>query len=222
VVDKELTNHQLFFFGENMKVVVLISGKMRSGKNTFADMLIDEMSKYTDKKVTFDYFAKPVKDQCKDVFRNLTNYLNDVSKDVGAKCLYTDDDNWYEDKNDITRILLQTYATDIFRDKVDEFYWAKTMKEKLEKSEQDVILITDWRFKNEALIIEDSKEYKTLKIRIDRPELFIPYSEITQHQSEVDLDDYEDFDISVLNTSFESLRNSTLQLMQVISLYGTV
>ena len=204
-----------------MKVVVLISGKMRSGKNTFADILIDEMSKENpNRNVIFDYFAKPVKDQCKEVFRNLTNYLNDISKKTGVKCIYTDDDNWYEDKNDITRILLQTYATDIFRDMVDDLYWAKTMRTKLEQSNRDVILITDWRFKNEAEIICDSKEYKTIKVRIDRPDLIVPNSEITQHQSEIDLDDYSDFDFSILNKSFDSLRDATKSIKTIINLYG--
>ena len=206
-----------------MKVVVLISGKMRSGKNTFADILIDEMSKAEpNKNVIFDYFAKPVKDQCKEVFRNLTDYLNDVSKRTGVKCIYTDDDNWYEDKNDITRILLQTYATDIFRDMVDDLYWAKTMKTKIEQSNRDVILITDWRFRNEAEVICDSKDYKTIKVRIDRPELVIPHSEVTQHQSEIDLDDYKEFDFSILNNSFDSLRDATKSIMTIINLYGEI
>ena len=94
-----------------MKIVVMISGKMRSGKNTFADILIEEINKIDpDKRVRYDFFARPVKEQAKEVFRPLTNYLNAVSESCGIPQLFTDDDNWYEDKNSITRILRREYS----------------------------------------------------------------------------------------------------------------
>jgi nucleoside-triphosphatase THEP1 len=53
-----------------VKNVILVSGKLQSGKNTFVNFMIDELreQKY---KVDYDFFAKSVKDQCKDIFKNL-------------------------------------------------------------------------------------------------------------------------------------------------------
>ena len=215
--DKRWKIPSLIFFGEKMKTVVMLSGKMRSGKNTFADILIEEILKQSpNTKLKYDFFAKPVKDQCKDVFRNLTNYLNNISVQIGARELYTDDDNWYEDKNEITRILLQTYGTEIFRDKVDEEYWSKLMRENIIHSDQEIVIITDWRFKNEVNIIRESTEYKTITVRIERPELLIPVSDIHQHSSEKDLDDYNDFDHRVTNISISKLQAEAIHLTELI------
>lgn len=196
-----------------MKIVVMISGKMRSGKNTFADILIEEINKIDpDKRVRYDFFARPVKEQAKEVFRPLTNYLNAVSESCGIPQLFTDDDNWYEDKNSITRILLQTYGTEIFRDRVDKDYWSKLMRENLEKSDFEIILVTDWRFKNEMDVVEASKEYKTMSVRVTRPELFVPVTDMYQHSSEIDLDDFDRFDVSIINNAFDSMRNDAKKL----------
>ena len=197
-----------------MKVVVLVSGKMRSGKNTFTDLFIDEINKsFPDIKVNFDFFAKPVKDESKEVFKNLINYLNYISKENGISELYTDDDNWYEDKNEITRILLQTYGTEIFRDKVDQLHWIKKLDQKIKSSDFDITLVTDWRFKNEGDYIGSQKDYKVIRLRVNRPELLIPVSDMHQHESELDLDDYENFDIVVKNTSIDALRNKAREVM---------
>ena len=197
-----------------MKVVVLVSGKVRSGKNTFTDLFIDEINKnFPGIKVSFDFFAKPLKDESKEVFRNLINYLNDVSKRTGVSELYTDDDNWYEDKNEITRILLQTYGTEIFRDKVDNLHWIKKLSERLKASDSEIVLVTDWRFKNEGDYIGAQKDYNVIRLRVNRPELLIPVSDMTQHESELDLDDYENFDVVIKNTSIDSLRNKAREVM---------
>jgi adenosyl cobinamide kinase/adenosyl cobinamide phosphate guanylyltransferase len=200
-----------------MKTVVLLSGKMRSGKNTFADILIEELTKQSPNlTVKYDFFAKPVKDQCKEVFSTLTKYLNMVSSTYDIKELYTDEDNWYEDKNEITRILLQTYGTEIFREKVDKNYWSNLMKRSIESSTNDVIIITDLRFKNEIEIIKSSLKFNTISVRIDRPELVVQDTEIHQHSSEIDLDDYDGFDASILNTSFDALRDSSKDITKLI------
>ena len=54
------------------------------------------------------------------------------------------DDNWYEAKNKITRILLQTYGTEIFREMVDANWWVKILQKRIctERTE-DILFITD-------------------------------------------------------------------------------
>lgn len=192
-----------------VKNVILVSGKLQSGKNTFVDMLMEEL-KSTNLKVGFDFFAKPVKDQSKDIFRNLINYLNKVSEENNIPELYTEDHNWYEEKNVITRILLQNYGSDIFRDMIDRNYWANFLKNKMFDSDHDLMFITDVRFKSEIEVMSNKdpiiKDYRTLtptynivKIRIDRTNFDRTHNPIFTHSSEIDLDDYKDWDYVINN-----------------------
>ncbi len=195
-----------------VKNVILVSGKLQSGKNTFVNMLMEEL-KSTNLKVGFDFFAKSVKDQSKDIFKNLTDYLNTISEKYNIPEIYTTEDNWYESKNHITRILLQLYGTDIFRDMVDSNHWAKILKRRLisEKNE-DIMFITDVRFKSEISTICDKEpmrhdyrtitpNYNVIKIRINRNNYERTDDPIFTHHSEIDLDDYTDWDVLINNDS---------------------
>lgn len=195
-----------------VKNVILVSGKLQSGKNTFVNMLMEEL-KSTNLKVGFDFFAKSVKDQSKDIFKNLTEYLNTISEEYNIPEIYTKEDNWYESKNHITRILLQTYGTDIFRDMVDSNHWAKILKRRLvsEKNE-DIMFITDVRFKSEISTVCDKEpmrhdyrtitpNYNVIKIRINRNNYERTDDPIFTHHSEIDLDDYTDWDVLINNDS---------------------
>lgn len=195
-----------------VKNVILVSGKLQSGKNTFVNMLMDEL-KTTNLKVGFDFFAKSVKDQSKDIFKNLTDYLNTISEKYNIPEIYTTEDNWYESKNHITRILLQIYGTDIFRDMVDANHWGKILKRRLvsEKNE-DIMFITDVRFKSEISTICDKEpmrhdyrtitpNYNVMKIRINRNNYERTDDPIFTHHSEIDLDDYTDWDVLINNDS---------------------
>ena len=195
-----------------VKNVILVSGKLQSGKNTFVNMLMEEL-KSTNLKVGFDFFAKSVKDQSKDIFKNLTDYLNTISEKYNIPEIYTTEDNWYESKNHITRILLQSYGTDIFRDMVDSNHWAKILKRRLisEKNE-DIMFITDVRFKSEISTICDKEpmrhdyrtitpNYNVIKIRINRNNYERTDDPIFTHHSEIDLDDYTDWDVLINNDS---------------------
>ncbi len=195
-----------------VKNVILVSGKLQSGKNTFVNMLMEEL-KSTNLKVGFDFFAKSVKDQSKDIFKNLTDYLNTISEKYNIPEIYTTEDNWYESKNHITRILLQSYGTDIFRDMVDANHWGKILKRRLvsEKNE-DIMFITDVRFKSEISTICDKEpmrhdyrtitpNYNVMKIRINRNNYERTDDPIFTHHSEIDLDDYTDWDVLINNDS---------------------
>jgi cytidylate kinase len=192
-----------------VKNVILISGKLRSGKNTLTDMIMEEL-KNTKCSVGFDFFAKSVKDQSKDIFRNLIEYLNEVSEKYDVPELKTTDDNWYEHKNKITRIILQTYGTDIFRDMIDTDHWSKILKRRLTEKTEDFMFITDVRFKSEISVISDktsfkhdrrtiTPKYNIFKIRINRNTYERSDDPIFTHPSEMDLDDYTNWDLVVNN-----------------------
>lgn len=193
-----------------VKNVILVSGKLQSGKNTFVDLMMEEMRE-RNLKVDFDYFAKSVKDQCKDVFKMLIEYLNAISEQHNIPELKTEDFNWYEEKNKITRILLQTYGTDIFRDMIDANHWGKILKRRImTERNEDFIFISDVRFKSEIFTICDMEpikhdhrtlqpKYNVIKVRINRSNYERGNDPIFTHQSEIDLDDYESWDYLVEN-----------------------
>ena len=203
-----------------MKKIILISGKLRTGKNQFAQYLKEEFQK-SGLKVSEDLFARSLKDGCKEDFRKLTNVLDNICEEIKAKIglfvdqrenmIYPDmidsidksvnklkikEENWYEDKTDITRNILQLYGTEIFRKRVDENWWVNQVKNRCIASKSDVIIVTDCRFPNEieGMFCED---YETIVIRIKRD---INTQElIASHDSETSLDDWNNWNFIVEN-----------------------
>lgn len=202
-----------------MKYIILISGKLQSGKNQFAEYM-QEYLEYNGKKVSTDLFAKGVKDGCREDFADFAKCLNEkiyaIKQDVYALGQHSDkshkileslneleihEDNWYEDKTDLTRVLLQIYGTEIFRARVRDTYWPDQLSERCSNSDSEFILVTDTRFVNEVEVIKEYGECSTnievVSIRINRD---IQREEsFNEHSSETALDDYKDWDFVVAN-----------------------
>lgn len=210
--------------------IVLVSGKMRSGKDTFSDILVDEL-KLFNIKTTKTFFSKILKDDCKSDFEQYVtvhnNYLRTLYKQFTylknkiplANMLYYDfndieniikdgiisEDNFYENKNQFTRSLLQLYGTEIFRDRVDKNHWINKTFEVIDKSFKDgsneIVVISDTRFPNEITKIKEycKDKYDVITIRIVRD---LERSKIAdEHESEKALDSFNDFDLVVFNNS---------------------
>ena len=228
-----------------MKKVILISGKLQSGKNQFAEYLQKAFEKkvitvkgneyieqdYRPYKISSDLFARSLKDWCKEDFAKLSAVLENLSEQIKSKInLYSDtrehmiapdalddientvdqlkirDDNWYEDKTEITRVILQLYGTDIFRKRVDDNFWVQQMKDRVLASNSDIILITDTRFPNEIEGMYDDS-YETVAIRIQRN--INTQERIASHASETSLDNWTEWDYVVENNgSLEHLEES--------------
>ena len=222
-----------------MKKIILISGKLRTGKNQFAQYLKEEFQK-SGLKVSEDLFARSLKDGCKEDFRKLTNVLDNICEEIKAKIglfvdqrenmIYPDmidsidksvnklkikEENWYEDKTDITRNILQLYGTEIFRKRVDENWWVNQVKNRCIASKSDVIIVTDCRFPNEieGMFCED---YETIVIRIKRD---INTQElISSHDSETALDDWNEWNYIVENNgTLEELRGSAKEISKYLT-----
>jgi hypothetical protein len=208
-----------------MKLLVLISGKLNSGKNTLSDLIKNKI--YSSCRTSQASFALAVKESARDDFRRVSELVNDVCVDV-LDCisdpdernnvqqhfikLITDDDSWFEKKNDFSRIILQTYGTNIFRNRVDDNYWINLLKLELKENTDDVVFITDTRFVNE--ISEMEKEFRVLKLRVEREkELGV----IDEHESENHLDEYKEWDYIIPNNgSLEDLNTSAETLSKLI------
>ncbi|HAT76189.1 MAG TPA: hypothetical protein DCS19_04935, partial [Flavobacterium sp.] len=117
-------------------------------------------------------------------------------------------------KTDLSRILIQTYGTDIFRKRVDEDWWVNKLKDKVIQSPEQVVIITDCRYPNE---IEHmfADEFDTITIRIDRT--INSNKDIHKHDSEISLDDFNEWDYRVDNNStVKGLKESAFTIAEDI------
>jgi len=213
-----------------MKKVILISGRMRTGKNQFAEYLKNAFEA-KGIKVGTDLFAKDLKDGCREDFKKLADVLDDIAKQIETKVnLFNDlresmiyphfineiektidklrirDYNWYEDKTDITRNILQLYGTEIFRNRVNDNWWVNQVKNRAIASNNDVILVTDCRFPNEITGIYDDN-YEVVAIRIERN--INTQEQIASHDSETALDGWKVWDYIISNDgTLEDLKAS--------------
>lgn len=213
-----------------MKKVLLISGKIHCGKNQFAEYVVDIL-KQRGFKVSTDLFARSLKDGCKEDFRKLVEVLDNISDEIKRK-IYTfidgreymkypsqvgdiddtinklkiKDENWYEDKTDITRNILQLYGTEIFRKRVDNDWWVNQVKNRAIDSDDDFIVVTDCRFPNEITKMF-CDEYETYVIRITRN--INTQEQIANHDSETSLDNWKEWNYIVENNgTLEDLKES--------------
>lgn len=209
-----------------MKKVILIAGKINSGKNLFSDLLGKELKK-ENKDVHFDLFAKDVKDNCSEDFERLCVYINNEIQQIKSELtneyfkingllksygiankfspdktiqklnkFITKKNNFYENKNDISRILLQIYGTDVFRNRVDGNYWIKKIKNRISNLSADFIIITDTRFPNEINEMY-SNDWLAIPIKIKR-QITDKHS---NHLSETALDNFDKYYYTVDNNS---------------------
>lgn len=225
-----------------MKKVILVSGRMRTGKNQFAEYLQDVFKK-RGLTVSTDLFAKTLKDWCKEDFKDLTIVLENLAEELKESVnRYTDlkqiminpnpihhiekiidklkinDLNWYEDKTPITRSILQLYGTNIFRKRVDDNWWVKQMKKRILSTNSDVIIITDTRFPNEITEIIDNS-YETITIRIERN--INTKEHMNLHASETSLDDWKEWNYIVQNNgTLEDLRLSAINIANDLNTPG--
>ena len=221
-----------------MKHVILVCGKMRSGKDQFAVYLSEELA-HAGKIVGVDKFAQDLKDFCANDFKDFANIINSmvesISGTISGFCSahFSQDrerglvdalnkelqnfrikpENWYEDKTPLTRSILQIVGTEIFRNRVEDSYWVNRLYSRVvSNAEDDVIMITDTRFPNELDAF--SKEYlvyngiKAHSVLVERNT-----GVVDGHASENSLDGYECFNYVVDNNgTLDDLRAAAKNL----------
>lgn len=209
------------------KFLILVSGKMRTGKNEFANCF-EKACKSKCYGVVIDSYASILKTWCSEEFKPLQDYLNHYTQEVKANIPSFDDfryndvknnidrvidkvqtknDNWFENKNDITRLILQIVGTNLFRKHVDNDFWVKELIKKIKHYKEQFVIITDARFPNEIdlphKLVEDRR---VISIRVERKLV-----ETSNHTSEKALDDYNWFDYTIENNdSLQELQNSAI------------
>jgi dephospho-CoA kinase len=196
-----------------MKSIILLSGKLQSGKNTFADFLAEEL-KANEQQVVTDMLAADLKalsyQACKPLISVLKNIRSKLIQIADPKWLTIHgyplldkltlkEENFYEEKTEISRVLLQIIGTDIGRTLAGDTVWVDKFIKRTNEEEFDVKLVTDVRFPNELEMLKalDSEDCRVVSIRVER-EIDRSTSE-NEHESETALDGYKNWDYIIDN-----------------------
>ena len=173
-----------------MKIIGL-AGKKRSGKDTIYNVAADLLEGRTGRVG----FADAVK--------------HEVSEATGFRMDFIE-----EHKKDF-RLLLQVWGTEFRRNLCGNEYWIEKMAEvlKASKNHYDYIFITDVRFYNECAFI---KEQGGSIVRVQRRlDVVQPSdeSDYDNHSSEINLDDYPEYDYVLNNNGTEKQLQESVNSM---------
>jgi len=196
--------------------IIGIVGKARSGKNQLAEFIIEEFEKNYSRKFYEASFADELKNMCKFQFGLSNDQLWGDKKEIederfprpkwkhldGGTMVY-----W------TPREIMQEMGS--FYRKIDYGFWVKGLRKflsnELLKGYKDFI-ITDVRYINE---VEFIKSRKGILIHINRETDNKIHG--VNHESEVNLDEYKDFDISVDNSgSLDDLKKASYDIVKAI------
>lgn len=172
-----------------MKTILLLSGYMKSGKDTVGDYLV--------KNYNFQRFAFAdcLKNQVAEIY-NIDRSLLDTQKGKESRTIVNNQEI-------SIRQLLINHGKE--KRNLDINYWVNIVSKDILKSDYNKIVITDWRFPNEYYKICENFQNtgKVLTLRINR--LRYP---LLNDESETSLDNFE-FNAVISNTTsdLETLYN---------------
>lgn len=168
----------------NPKIFV-VGGKARHGKDTFSSFLKEEYEK-SGKKVLITYLGKYIK-----------YYAREIT-------------GWDLSEENKPRELLQQLGTELIREKLGKYdLYVKRMIDDLEIFSYfyDIIIVSDARLKYEFNSLREVYP-DIISVMIYRPDFdngLTPEQKL--HATEIDLDDFEDYNYKVINTTFDSLKD---------------
>ncbi len=200
-----------------MNKIILVSGKISSGKDTVSQIIEDQL-KLHDYRIFQEKFAAHLKHICSTTFQPLADELNKIFEENNLPQHITKKENWYENKTIFSRSILQIIGTEIFRNHVDQDFWVDHLARKIHETlnanfySQNVILISDWRFLSETGIIEkinhlrlNSEDVEAILVKVER-NVDLSQSQYS-HVSENDLEKFKGFDVVINNKgSMEDLK----------------
>lgn len=176
-------------------MLIGLTGKARSGKDTFAVMLADALFGKTGRRFTLAAFAQELKLRVQKDFDLDYEQLWGEDKEAPdrryCKCLGVEgnpESFWSG------REILQSYGQ--FYRTIDSSFWVRNLLMSMQEKEVDNVIITDVRHTNEADSVLDNDGY-IVKITSDRSDKQCVHG--TDHVSEVDMDSYGRIDFTVVN-----------------------
>jgi len=195
--------------------IIGVIGKARSGKNQLSEFITEEFEKNYNRKFYEASFANELKNMCKFRFGLSDDQLWGDKKEIEDKrfmkaTLGGDPEYsvfW------TPREIMQEFGA--FYRKIDYDFWVKGLRKflhnELLKGHKDFI-VTDVRYVNEVKFI---KSKKGILVHISRD----TDNEIhgANHESEINLDEYKDFDINVDNSgSLDDLKKASYDIVKAI------
>lgn len=183
-------------------MIVMISGRMGSGKTTLALALENAIKTSIQSKVIQTRFAEviyEIHDECRLV---LSKYDIEVPKEKDGD-------------------LLQYLGTEWGRKKYGEDIWCKTTKSLVDQLEkkfpQAIIIISDCRFKNEFDYFSEALRIRLVCDRDIRKSRCESWRDKENHPSEIDLDEWEnEFDLK-FDTGVKSVEECVSEILYEIS-----
>jgi hypothetical protein len=197
---------------ENKQLIIAISGKKRSGKNTVGEFIND-------------YFNHD------DFFNSVRFYaFGDAVKETAAIMLGLDIDYFKDDKvkDEIFtfiggktftgREILQIVGTQALRENFCDTVWITNINQKLFVSRFDINILTDLRFISEYEYLRSLIKFEVIFIRVNNNRL----KDQDQHRSEIELDDYH-FDFTINNYgTIEELKEKVFDVCRSIENRDTI
>ena len=177
------------FIKKNPKIYIL-SGCAQSGKNETA-------------KIIKEYYEKNNK---KTVILAYAKYLKDYIKEIT---------NWDGEENTKPRELLQQLGTNIIREELgkDDLFINRMIDDiDVYSCFYDAVIISDVRFKKEIWSVKKAHP-EAISIHMFRPNFDNGLTEEQKkHKTEIDLDDFNEFDEEIINTTFDNLKEDAKRI----------
>lgn len=170
-----------------VKTIILINGKKRSGKDYLSKLLI----KYIPNNLSCEIFsfAKIIKEIISKTFEITIDQLDDFKNK---------ESHIFIDNKEITnmRKILQIFGSDVMKPLFGEDIWVKLINDKIQNSNSNFIIISDWRYYNEYLYLQKNN-YNIITVNIKNENLL----NTDNHSSEKPL--YHNFDHIIDNTNYQ-------------------
>ena len=183
-------------------LIIQISGKKRAGKDTLAQFL---RNAYQDqgKSVELMSFAEPLKDIAATILDVTPDQLDTFKNEPELYKLTTVNQN-----NLVTvtnyRSVLQLLGSEAMKKWFGPNVWVELLKHRINQSQADVIIIPDWRFKSETL-------RSSIKLRV-----LTHIKSTDTHISEIDLDNYSDFNYYIDNIDYKLSQSVVSELVSTL------
>lgn len=174
----------------NKPKLYLVAGKARHGKDTFSSYL----------KEAYEENGKKL------IVTQLSKYIKYYAREMTG---------WNLSEEDKPRALLQELGTQVIREKLgkDDLFIKRIIDDvDVFSCFYDAIVVSDVRLKKE---VDDLRKAfpDLIAIHIERPDFDNGLSEEQKkHKTEVDLDDYDKFDIRIVNTTLDKLKEDARKI----------
>lgn len=221
-----------------MKVLLLIHGKLRTGKDEMG-LILTNMCHFHNQPSRIVKFADALKADCEKHLAPVLNLVTEVTEElIGnipkdhpdyayltelANRIISSKDNWYDIKTGLTRLLLQTVGTEFAR-KANDDVWVNRMVESIQAdTASHVFICTDMRFENECFLEEKFTKEARANMKFVRIKIIRGTNDdvgVAGHASEAGLpDEYFDYVIDnngTLRDYHDSIRSIFHEVMRPI------